>query len=89
MARYSQGTSTEVLLTIYEFSTEEWVLDDGNLLSAWATGVPRVDGIFVCYDASDLKSFNHVVDILGECPALCSQPSRVPESRRRSWLSSS
>ncbi|KLO20265.1 ras GEF [Schizopora paradoxa] len=64
VARYSQGTSTEVLLTVYEFSTEEWILEDGNLLSAWATGVPRVDGIFVCYDASELKSFNHVVDIL-------------------------
>jgi len=64
LARYSQGTSTEVLLTIYEFSTEEWVLEDGSLLSAWATGVPKVDGIFVCYDASDMKSFNHVVEIL-------------------------
>lgn len=71
LARYSQGTSAEVLLTIYEFSTEEWVLEDGSLLSAWATGVPRVDGIFVCYDASDMKSFNHVVEILGEYAALC------------------
>ena len=57
MAHYVNGVNSEVLLTVYEYCLEDWVFDDGNLLTAWASGLPRVDGIFVCYDASDPKSF--------------------------------
>lgn len=56
--------SLEVLLTIYEVNSDE-LLDEGStLVSAWPSGLPHVDGVFVCYDASHAPSFKHVVGLL-------------------------
>jgi len=32
---------------------------------AWPEGLPHIDGVLVCYDASDMASFARVPDLLG------------------------
>ncbi|KAI5124641.1 hypothetical protein M0805_004250 [Coniferiporia weirii] len=57
--------NTVTLLSIYEYDTQDWKIDGNDVLvSVWPTGLPPVDGIFVCYDESNAGSFKHVLQLL-------------------------
>ncbi|KAH8120383.1 ras GEF [Phellopilus nigrolimitatus] len=63
--------NTETLLSVYEYDSLDWKIDDCSaLISVWPSGLPRADGIFVCYDESDRTSFRHVVQLLAGYQAL-------------------
>ena len=55
----------EYIITTYELCTDELIRgEDRKITKAWPTGLPPIDGAYVCYDASNIKSFTHVPDIL-------------------------
>ena len=37
---------------------------NGNYYNIWPSELPRIDGVFVCYDASDAKSLAHIGELL-------------------------
>lgn len=51
-------------LTVYELDLEELLSGTDSLGGVWPSGLPDVDGIFVCYDASASDSFDHVPQLL-------------------------
>lgn len=63
--------------TILEVNISELINpnDEKPCENGWPTCMPRVDGVFVCYDASDRSSFANIVNILSElrgCLFACS-----------------
>ena len=42
-------------------------VSNGNHENIWPPELPQIDGVFVCYDASDEKSLSHVGDLLSAC----------------------
>ncbi|THH09195.1 hypothetical protein EW145_g2199 [Phellinidium pouzarii] len=64
-ARLLSELNTLTLLSVYECDTQDWKIDGINaLISVWPSSLPRVDGIFVCYDESNVESFKHVIQLL-------------------------
>ncbi|EJD47712.1 kinase-like protein [Auricularia subglabra TFB-10046 SS5] len=49
----------------------ETSLLDKDTLSAWPVGLPRMDGVVLCYDATDASSFDAVPTLLQDCHDLC------------------
>lgn len=52
--------------TILEINISELINpnDEKPCENGWPTCLPRVDGVFICYDASDRSSFDNIVSIL-------------------------
>lgn len=48
---------------ILELDSDTFHLDSPG--GAWPEGLPHIDGVLVCYDASDLASFARVPELLG------------------------
>ena len=52
-------------LTLIEISVQELEYADGELHGeVWPSALPRIDGAFVLYDASDRSSFVHVEELI-------------------------
>lgn len=54
-------------LTLIEISVQELEHADGRLYEGvWPSFMPRIDGAFVLYDASDASSFAHTEELISE-----------------------
>jgi hypothetical protein len=63
----------DYFLTLVEVNVQELEHVDGELHDdVWPNALPRVDGIFVLYDASDRSSFIHIEELIRKsCTKLC------------------
>ena len=56
---------------MYELDIKSLLHEDSDksagLFAVWPNELPRVDGVFVCYDASNSDSFQHFTELLGTC----------------------
>ncbi|KAL5495208.1 hypothetical protein ACEPAI_671 [Sanghuangporus weigelae] len=60
--QFLTGLNTEMKLTVYEYNLD-WKIDSDSF-PIWPPGLPRADGVFVCYDGSDRASFADVVKLV-------------------------
>lgn len=64
-ARIIQKSSpSETSLKVLEVDSQS--LLDGEKTSIWPAGYPSVDGVLVCYDASDRTSVSHLAQLLSK-----------------------
>lgn len=63
--QFLTGLNTETKLSIYEYNSRDWTIDRDSF-PVWPPGLPRADGVFVCYDGSDRASFSDLVKLVGE-----------------------
>lgn len=65
-ARLTSEFNTEVILTVYEVDTTDWISSVSEAMGCvWPSGLPPLDGVFICYDTSVAESFASVVHLLG------------------------
>ena len=64
---FSSQDASVIALSAFEFNVQDWELgNESKLISAWPSGFPRVDGVFICYDCSRPSSFTHVLQLLSK-----------------------
>ncbi|KAH8118477.1 ras GEF [Phellopilus nigrolimitatus] len=55
----------DYFLTLIEIGTQDLEQADGGLCDVvWPSSLPKIDGVYVLYDASDRSSFRHVEDLI-------------------------
>lgn len=65
-AQLANDISAPSKLNVLEFDSRDWKIEEKKEpYIGWLPGLPRPDGIFVCYDGSDVSSFEDIVQLLG------------------------